>query len=112
MVFRRASTWSILTWVIAARRMPVSIPTATFFIDVNVGSLYSALRCLIHRQEAEDVTSVSDRRGRVFYSPIGPDPQRCGRLHAGIGGVSYALPGLLYAAGTAGTFFALYGRPF
>jgi hypothetical protein len=42
-------------------------------------------------QEAADVIGKSDRGGRVCYSTVGPEPPRCGTLHAGIGKVSYGL---------------------
>jgi hypothetical protein len=46
----------------------IRISTATFFMDINVGVTYAALRCPVHQQEATDVTGMSDRRGRVCHS--------------------------------------------
>jgi hypothetical protein len=59
-----------------------------FSIDIGIDALYSAFRWSAKRQEAENGTSMSDRRRRIRDSPVGSDPERCRWVHAGIAGVS------------------------
>src|SRR5918999_5077525 len=78
-------------------------------VDMIRLGIYSASGPPVTSKEAEDVTSVSDRGGRVRDPPVYAESQRCRRLYGRTARLSYRFSWVLYAARVPGPFLPLHG---
>src|SRR5262249_7148661 len=72
-------------------------PTASFIFDLSTAGRYAPPTYPVYLQEAPDVTSQSDREGRLCHSHVCPRPQRCGRVPGGTVGIPVDLSRLFCA---------------
>src|SRR5215510_14160802 len=87
---RRAS-WSASIVSLPIRLSARTNPTTTSFLDIIGCAQYAAPPYPPQHQEAEDVTSVSDRERGLFHPHVCCGRPRCRRLRGGPVGVPIGL---------------------